>query len=232
MRTGSVVDALEVPMPFEVDETRLRATLLEAKDSVDSRAGGRPGGSRDGGRRRREEGLALDVFGTLQAFRESLYDDAATFEAKFAHTPASRTAAQLAGASIAATLGEFETHYNTSFEVADRTHNLKVAARRIDGMVLMPGEEFGFNSVVGERSALSGFRDAPVSRAASSPRASAAAPAISRERSTQRFSSPASQSSSVSRTRAHRATSSSVSMRWSRGRASTSASATTSRIRS
>ncbi len=43
-----------------------------------------------------------------------------------------------------------------------RSHNIALAASRISGTVLNPGEEFSFNGVVGERTAENGFHPAPV----------------------------------------------------------------------
>jgi vancomycin resistance protein YoaR len=63
---------------------------------------------------------------------------------------------------VDARLGDFETRYSLNESAADRTHNLRVAARKIDGLVLLPGEVFDFNAVVGERNEASGFRPAPV----------------------------------------------------------------------
>ncbi len=77
-------------------------------------------------------------------------------------TEARRTAAQLHAADVRTVLGTFETPYNGSGEAAERTHNLRVAAAKIDGLVLLPGEEFDFNDVVGERSLANGFKPAPV----------------------------------------------------------------------
>ena len=58
-------------------------------------------------------------------------------------------------------LGSFSTPYSMEPRAADRTVNLKVGAAVIDGHVLMPGETFSFNEVVGERSAQNGYRWAP-----------------------------------------------------------------------
>ena len=52
------------------------------------------------------------------------------------------------------------TVYN-SYE-RDRTHNLKLAAKAVDGVVLKPGEEFSYNRIVGPRAKSLGFRDAPI----------------------------------------------------------------------
>jgi vancomycin resistance protein YoaR len=44
----------------------------------------------------------------------------------------------------------------------NRSYNIRLAARRIDGTVLMPGETFSFNKALGRRTASKGFREAGV----------------------------------------------------------------------
>ena len=56
-------------------------------------------------------------------------------------------------------LGTFSTHYVSN---ADRTTNLRLAAGKIDGTVLMPGEVFSYNSVVGERTIAAGYKSAAI----------------------------------------------------------------------
>ena len=57
-------------------------------------------------------------------------------------------------------LGRYQTHYAAVKKA--RTHNLRVAAKKINGVVVWPGAIFDFNRVVGDRSEASGFRPAPV----------------------------------------------------------------------
>ena len=58
------------------------------------------------------------------------------------------------------TLGSFSTVYNAGNY--ERSHNIALAAQKINGLVLMPGEQFSFNGVVGQRSAQTGFKTAKV----------------------------------------------------------------------
>ncbi len=44
----------------------------------------------------------------------------------------------------------------------ERTHNLRLAAKAVDGVVLKPGEEFSYNRIVGPRAKHLGFKDAPI----------------------------------------------------------------------
>lgn len=109
-----------------------------------------------------QPGLRLDLDATLDVIRGSLERDEREVHAVIRQVPANRTRAMLEGASLAAVLGEFETRYNPSMIAADRTHNLRVGASFIDGYVLLPGEVFDFNRIVGERNEVAGFRAAPV----------------------------------------------------------------------
>jgi vancomycin resistance protein YoaR len=55
-------------------------------------------------------------------------------------------------------IASYSTVYKTSQR--DRTHNLRIACRSIDGTLVMPGEEFSYNKEVGPREKANGFRDA------------------------------------------------------------------------
>lgn len=56
--------------------------------------------------------------------------------------------------------GKFSTAFYTSS--AERAHNITLAAKKIDGYVILPGETFSFNEVVGKRTSKNGFKDAKV----------------------------------------------------------------------
>ena len=58
------------------------------------------------------------------------------------------------------TLSEFSTNYYAGNY--NRTNNLKLAAAKINGTVVMPGEEFSYNDVVGERTIAAGYKEAPI----------------------------------------------------------------------
>jgi vancomycin resistance protein YoaR len=57
-------------------------------------------------------------------------------------------------------LGKFATSYATSSK--NRSDNVELAASRINGIILMPDEEFSYNKTVGNRTAANGFKEAPV----------------------------------------------------------------------
>ena len=56
-------------------------------------------------------------------------------------------------------LASFSTGYVNN---PNRTVNLRLAANKIDGTILMPGESFSYNDIVGERTAAAGYRNAAI----------------------------------------------------------------------
>ena len=57
-------------------------------------------------------------------------------------------------------LSSFSTKYYASDR--DRTTNLQLAANKINGTVVMPGDNFSYNTVVGERTIAAGYKEAPI----------------------------------------------------------------------
>lgn len=57
-------------------------------------------------------------------------------------------------------LSTFFTQYDETNK--DRTTNLKIAASKIDGTILLPGEEFSYNKIVGARSIEAGYKEAKI----------------------------------------------------------------------
>lgn len=57
-------------------------------------------------------------------------------------------------------LGSFSTTYST--KNTNRSTNIRLASSKINGTVLMPGETFSYNQVVGKRTAAAGYKSAAV----------------------------------------------------------------------
>lgn len=57
-------------------------------------------------------------------------------------------------------LGIYTTYFSTA--AVGRTHNIRLSADAINGLLLKPNEVFSFNDVVGFRSAERGYQEAPV----------------------------------------------------------------------
>lgn len=68
------------------------------------------------------------------------------------------TTDKIGSAAFPDLLGEFSTNYNAGDK--DRTTNLKLASNKINNTVLMPGETFSYNKVVGERTVAAGYKEA------------------------------------------------------------------------
>jgi vancomycin resistance protein YoaR len=106
-------------------------------------------------------GYGIDVFASLVVVEEAARSgkrDAVALAG--APTTPTTTKEQLAQIDIGNVMGWFETHYPPGER--DRNHNLKVAAEKLDGFVLMPGQVFSFNEVVGDRTEKQGYRVAHV----------------------------------------------------------------------
>jgi vancomycin resistance protein YoaR len=70
------------------------------------------------------------------------------------------TLAQLSPVDLRSVLSAFETDFRT--RAGPRATNIHVAAKSLNGKVLLPGAVFSFNEVVGPRIESRGFREAPV----------------------------------------------------------------------
>ena len=71
-------------------------------------------------------------------------------------TKATKTVKDIGTEAFPDLLGTCSTNYNAGD--TDRTTNLKLAAEKINGTVLLPGEQFSFNATVGERTEAAGFK--------------------------------------------------------------------------
>jgi vancomycin resistance protein YoaR len=61
--------------------------------------------------------------------------------------------------AITTELTRFSTHFRASER--NRAHNIRLACRAIDGVILLPGDVFSYNDTVGHRTRRAGFRLAP-----------------------------------------------------------------------
>jgi vancomycin resistance protein YoaR len=105
-------------------------------------------------------GLGLDVFGSVTRIAGAARQAAPKLELLSVAMPSTVTKATLGIDDISQVLG----HYETKFPVTDRdrNYNLKLAASKVNGYVMKPGEEWSFNDVVGERSQKMGYKIAHV----------------------------------------------------------------------
>jgi len=103
------------------------------------------------------DGRALDVEATAARIREALLSGQSVVEAVVAVTrPRLGTEAAL---SMTTRLSGYSTRF---VNVPNRNHNIALAASKLDGVIVMPGEVFSFNGSVGPRTPELGYRPAPV----------------------------------------------------------------------
>jgi len=160
--TTPVGTPLEVPLPLILDADAALDKLLTLKAELDSAA---TDAYVDLAQKKlvpEKDGHRLDVYGTIArieaAFRQGLAEVPAMVET----VAPKRRAAELGNVEFSHVLGYFETRYNQGEKMRDRTYNLRQAASRLDGAVVLPGEIFDFNEVVGPRDEAHGYRVAPV----------------------------------------------------------------------
>jgi vancomycin resistance protein YoaR len=154
--------ALDLPVPVRLSREIALPKLGVLKDELD-RA---PADARlDLDRRAlvpEVNGRFLDIDATLYAIDRALEAGKSSAQLVFAARRAKRTSKELAGVAFDAVLGWFETRYDRSEKYAARSYNLRIAASKLDGHVLLPGETFDFNEVVGPRDEANGYKVAPV----------------------------------------------------------------------
>ncbi len=75
-------------------------------------------------------------------------------------TPAKKTIADIGTEAFPYLISSYTTKYDASN--TNRSGNLRLAANKINGKLLMPGEEFSFNEVVGKRTIQEGYRNAKI----------------------------------------------------------------------
>lgn len=81
------------------------------------------------------------------------------YEVPLKYTRANVTVNDLGAEAFPDQLATFSTNYVNN---ANRTTNLRLAANKINGIVLMPGETFSYNKTVGERTIAAGYKNAAI----------------------------------------------------------------------
>jgi vancomycin resistance protein YoaR len=151
-----------LPVPLVLDPSRTTQAVLAMKDEFDKA----PADARlDLDKRallHEVEGRKLDIDATLRGIEDALAAGKSSVSLAFVGKKPKRLAKDLGHVSVDSVLGFFETNYDRSSKAAARTYNLRLAASKLDGYVLLPGETFDFNEVVGPRDEANGYKVAPV----------------------------------------------------------------------
>jgi vancomycin resistance protein YoaR len=153
--------AIDVPLEPRVDEAVARPIVLRIKEWVDrSPVSARLDldhhsvvGEKDG--------LYVDADGALAAIAR-LAEDADTGAGVVVVPtrafPPHMSKAFVEKVDIRVVLSEYATGFSRAGDQARRGKNIDVAAAKLDGLVLAPGELVSFNAIVGERSEDNGFQ--------------------------------------------------------------------------
>lgn len=154
--------ALSLPVPLALNLERASVALRRLKDELDRV----PADARMDLEARKLVpevlGRLLDVDASLSAIEGALARGAREAKLVFVDRRPRRVAAELGNVQLDEVLGYFETNYDRSDRVQARSYNLRLAASKLDGTVLLPGEVFDFNDVVGPRDEANGYKVAPV----------------------------------------------------------------------
>ncbi len=161
-RAAGSAGPLSLPVPVALNPERATPALGRLKDELDRL----PADARMDLEARKlvpeVMGRLLDLDGSLLAIESALSRGERSAKLAFLERRPRRVAAELGQVQIDAVLGYFETNYDRSERVQARSYNLRLAASKLDGTVLLPGEEFDFNDVVGPRDEANGYKVAPV----------------------------------------------------------------------
>jgi vancomycin resistance protein YoaR len=161
-RAAGSQGALALPVPVSLNVERAAVALRRLKDELDRV----PADARMDLEQRKLVpevlGRWLDVDASLAAIESALGRGERSAKLVFVERKPRRVAAELGNVQLDEVLGYFETNYDRSERMQARSYNLRLAASKLDGTVLLPGEVFDFNDVVGPRDEANGYKVAPV----------------------------------------------------------------------
>ena len=99
-----------------------------------------------------EDGIDFDV----ESAKSTISEEKEEYEIPLKITKPSKTVKEIGTEAFPDLLATCTTSYNAGN--ANRTTNLKLATNKINGVVLLPNEEFSYNKVVGERTISAGYK--------------------------------------------------------------------------
>ena len=106
------------------------------------------------------EEVGIDFAESVETVKEQIAAEKKyEYEVQLKYTPASITVNDLGAEAFPDQLATYSTAYVNN---ANRTTNLRLAAQKINGTVIMPGETFSYNTTVGERTIAAGYKNAAI----------------------------------------------------------------------
>jgi vancomycin resistance protein YoaR len=158
---GRPAPRVVVPPAWRVDPSRARARLEGLKAHVDREPVNARVDLVQHERLDEVPGRELDVDATLARLGELPDRPDGVLAPALRERPAAVTAAMLGAVDVRKVLSYYETTFSRRGKVAGRAVNISVAAAKLDGRVIGPGETMSFNRVVGPRTEEAGFTHAP-----------------------------------------------------------------------
>ena len=104
------------------------------------------------------EGVDFEI--TIEEAKELVLQPAEEYKIPLKYTTPTITTNKIGTEAFPDLLSTFSTKYDATNK--NRSNNLALAAGKINGTVLLPGEEFSYNKVVGERSIAAGYKEAHI----------------------------------------------------------------------
>ena len=101
-------------------------------------------------------GYRFDLEGVMVALEEAEYGQ--TLEFPFLLTEPTVYTTDLSSLLFRDVLSSYESYQAST---SDRATNMQIACEKINGTILLPGDVFSFNGVVGERTKAAGYKPAP-----------------------------------------------------------------------
>jgi vancomycin resistance protein YoaR len=150
---------IDVPLVLKIDDAPAIAILERLKEAEDAQ----PVSARlDLDRHTiipEKPGRYLDAWGALAAIESAArLPDAESAAVPVASVPPRVTSSVVSTLDVHAVLSEYETYFSRAGDQQRRGKNIDMAAAKLDGLVLSPGELVSFNQIVGERSEENGFQ--------------------------------------------------------------------------
>lgn len=151
-----------ISLPVSLESSAAVESLVAIKEIIDRKPKNARFEFKNNSISEEQIGRSLDVYETLHRLDMALVKGESEIEMSVATIPAAVTKDELAGIHVDAVAGFYETPYSRMRKDRDRTHNVRLGASMLDGQVILPGQLFSFNDILGDRSEARGFRYAPV----------------------------------------------------------------------
>lgn len=173
-RRAAQLGALDLPLHLKFDRARVAALLMDLKETTDrpgvdarfdlSRVGLIAKGERRDASRDAQPivahapGVYLDLDASVESLLKSVSAGARDAQLVSKEIAPELNQAALERLDLSELVSEFSSRFSRGGDADNRATNIETAAKRLDGVVLPPGELVSFNALVGARTLENGFR--------------------------------------------------------------------------